>query len=246
MIPTYVFLLSLFAMIGFGMWHVAMTGGHPHPIVAPPILPPATITTLSFWLLLRVFASGCTAMTGVEAVSNGAMAFRDPRTRNGQATLTIIVSALIMLLAGIAWLCRVYGIGATQPDSAGYQSVLSQLLGAVAGHGVFYYVRDGVHPRGAGAFRQYGLCGFPAPYPRHRAQQLPASRLYHARDAACFIRGAFTCSQALRLCCSLSSAASRTGLSRSMQSVRSLRLHSRRLAWLCTGLENAATATASR
>lgn len=140
MIPTYIFLLSLFAMIGLGIWHVAMNGGHPHPIVAPPILPPATITTLSFWLLLRVFASGCTAMTGVEAVSNGAMAFRDPRTRNGQATLTIIVSALVLLLAGIAWLCRVYGIGATQPDSAGYQSVLSQLLGAVAGRGVFYYV----------------------------------------------------------------------------------------------------------
>jgi amino acid transporter len=139
LIPTYLFLVCLFAMIGLGVFHTLAGGGHPHAIVPPAKLPVAT-TTLTFWLLLRVFSSGCTAMTGVEAVSNGATAFRDPRARNANRTLTIIIAALVVLLAGIAWLCRAYGIGATDPSSPQYQSVLSQLLGAVAGRGVFYYV----------------------------------------------------------------------------------------------------------
>ncbi len=139
LLPTYLFLASLFLMIVLGVFHTVATGGHPHAVIAPPHLPAAT-TALSFWLLLKVFSSGCTAMTGVEAVSNGAMAFRDPRTKNGQQTLTIIIAALVVLLAGIAFLCRAYGIGATDPSSPQYQSVLSQLLQAVAGRGVFYWV----------------------------------------------------------------------------------------------------------
>jgi hypothetical protein len=126
-------------MIALGLFHVIVTGGHPVPIVAPPHLPAAT-EALSFWLLLKVFSSGCTAMTGVEAVSNGVTAFGEPRTDNARKTLTIIIAILVALLAGIAFLCHVYNIGATDPDGANYQSVLSQLLAAVAGRGVFYYV----------------------------------------------------------------------------------------------------------
>jgi hypothetical protein len=122
-----------------GVWHTVASGGHPHAVQAVPVIPHAT-EALSFWLLLRVFSSGCTAMTGVEAVSNGAMAFRDPRTQNAKRTLTIIIASLVILLAGIAWLCRAYGVGATDPNSPHYQSVLSELLGAVAGRGIFYYV----------------------------------------------------------------------------------------------------------
>lgn len=140
--PTYLFLACLFAMIALGGFHILAGGGHPHPVVAPARLPAAT-QALTFWLLLRVFASGCTAMTGVEAVSNGLTAFREPRSQNGKRTLTIIIAALVILLAGIAWLCDAYGIGATDPNSPHYQSVLSQLLGAVAGRGIFYYVSIG-------------------------------------------------------------------------------------------------------
>jgi len=105
----------------------------------PPHLPAIT-AALSYWLLLRVFASGCTAMTGVEAVSNGVMAFREPTQKNAKRTLTIIILLLMVFLAGIALLCRAYGIGATDPSSAGYQSILSQLIAAVMGRGWFYYV----------------------------------------------------------------------------------------------------------
>jgi len=139
LIPTYLFLGSLIIVILLGGVKVLLHAGHPVPVVAPPPLPPMT-TALTWWLLLKVFSSGCTAMTGVEAVSNGVMAFREPRTKNARTTLTIIIVLLIVLLAGIAFLCRAYGIGATDPGSVGYRSVLSQLTAAVAGTGIFYYV----------------------------------------------------------------------------------------------------------
>ena len=138
LVPTYLFIACLLLTIALGVFHTLASGGHPHPYVAPVKLPGAT-AALSFWLLLRVFSSGCTAMTGVEAVSNGSTAFRDPRAQNANRTLTIIIATLVALLAGIAWLCRAYGVGAVDPTSPQYQSVLSQLLGAVAGRGVFYY-----------------------------------------------------------------------------------------------------------
>ena len=62
------------------------------------------------WLLLRAFASGCTAMTGVEAVTNAVPIFRKPAVPLAQRTLTAIIAILIVLLAGIAYLCRAYGI----------------------------------------------------------------------------------------------------------------------------------------
>jgi amino acid transporter len=141
-LPTYLFAGSLLVVIAVGIVRVIISHGHPAPIVAPPHLPAAT-AMVGLWLMLKVFASGCTAMTGVEAVSNGVMAFRDPTTKNAQKTLTIIIALLILLLAGIAFLCRAYGVGATDPEGSGYQSVLSQLIGAVMGRGIFYYVSIG-------------------------------------------------------------------------------------------------------
>jgi hypothetical protein len=82
-------------------------------------------------------------MTGVEAVSNGVMAFRDPTTKNARRSLTVIIALLVILLAGIATLCRFYNVGATDPDGPGYQSVLSQLTSAVPGRGWFYDVTIG-------------------------------------------------------------------------------------------------------
>jgi hypothetical protein len=82
-------------------------------------------------------------MTGVEAVSNGVRAFREPTVRNAQRTLTVIIGLLIVMLGGIAWLVRAYDIAATDPGKPGYQSVLSMLVAAVAGNGWFYYVTIG-------------------------------------------------------------------------------------------------------
>jgi hypothetical protein len=78
-------------------------------------------------------------MTGVAAVSTGVRAFRDPVTKAAQFTLTLIIAILAVLLLGIAFLVRAYHIGATDPGSPGYQSVLSMLLSAITGRGWFYW-----------------------------------------------------------------------------------------------------------
>jgi Amino acid permease len=98
---------------------------------------------VSLWVLMRAFASGCTAMTGVEAVSNGVGAFREPAARQARRTLTAIIALLAVMLAGIAYLCWAYQIGATDPGQPGYDSILSQLTAAVVGRGWFYYITIG-------------------------------------------------------------------------------------------------------
>ena len=144
MIPTYAFLGSLLCAIVIGVTKTVFAAGHPVPVVAPPasVEGPATVA-VSVWLLLQVFSNGCTAMTGVEAVSNGVKAFREPTVRNAQRTLTVIIGLLAILLAGIAYLVRAYGIQATDPVKPGYQSVISMLVAAVAGRGLFYYFTIG-------------------------------------------------------------------------------------------------------
>jgi amino acid transporter len=138
-IPTYAFVGSLLAVLAIGSIKSIITAGHPTPVVAPAQLP-ASVETVSLWLLLRSFASGCTAMTGVEAVSNGVSCFAKPAVRNAHRTLTAIVLILGALLAGIAYMLKAYGIGAMNQENPGYQSVISQIVGAVVGRGAFYYV----------------------------------------------------------------------------------------------------------
>jgi amino acid transporter len=139
MAPTYLFVGSLLLAIGIGIFKTLAAGGAPAPVVQPPAFPPQ-IAAVGWWLLLKAFASGCAAMTGVEAVSNGVTAFREPVVQSAQRTLGIIIAILIALLGGIAWLGQAYHIAATVPGGPGYQSMLSQLLGAIAGRGAFYYV----------------------------------------------------------------------------------------------------------
>jgi amino acid transporter len=142
MAPTYVFVGCLMTVIAIGLAKTLLQGGHPVPVA---LLPKAAwpVKAVGAWVLLKAFASGCTAMTGVEAVSNGVRAFRQPTVPTARKTLTTIIATLIVLLAGIAYLVRVYGIVATPPGQPGYQSVLSMLTQAVAGRGLFYYVTIG-------------------------------------------------------------------------------------------------------
>ena len=136
-VPTYLFIASLGAII---VWGVAKSAsGHPAPVIPPAALPAAS-EPVALWLILRAFASGCTAMTGVEAVSNGVSAFREPRIRNAHGTLLVIVVVLGLLLLGIGHLANEYRIMAMDQTRPGYQSVVSQLVAAVYGRGWFYYV----------------------------------------------------------------------------------------------------------
>jgi amino acid transporter len=142
LLPTYLFVGCLGATMILGAVKTFAAGGHPIAVEHLSAMPAAT-TTASVWLLLRAFASGCTALTGVEAVSNAVPIFRPPTVANARRTLGIIVGILAFLLCGVAFLAHSYGIHATVPGQSGYQSVLSQLIMAVMGRGWFYFLTMG-------------------------------------------------------------------------------------------------------
>ncbi|HWZ01579.1 MAG TPA: APC family permease [Edaphobacter sp.] len=142
-LPTFLFVGTLLTLIGVGMWKTVLTGGHPMPLAPVPPPLPATVGALGTWMLLKAFASGCAAMTGVEAVSNGVMAFGEPRVKRAQRTLTVIIGILMVLLFGIAYLAKAYRVMPMEPDATGYQSLLSLLVTVVFGRGWFYYLTMG-------------------------------------------------------------------------------------------------------
>ena len=142
-LPTFLFVGTLLTLIAVGMWKTVVTGGHPMPVAPVPQPLPATVGALGTWMLLKAFASGCAAMTGVEAVSNGVMAFGEPRVKRAQRTLTVIIGILMVLLFGIAYLAKAYQVMPMEPDASGYQSLLSLLVTVVFGRGWFYYLTMG-------------------------------------------------------------------------------------------------------
>ncbi len=139
-VPTYLFVVCWVGLLVFGL--AKAMAGHPEPVTQPPPIPAAT-QAVGFWLILRAFASGCTAMTGVEAVSNAVSAFRAPSVQHAHRTLAVIVILLAFLLLAIALLAHAYGIGAMDQTKPNYQSVLSQLASALVGRGVIYDVAIG-------------------------------------------------------------------------------------------------------
>jgi len=138
--PTYLFVGCLVLVLVVGIIKAFLSGGHPQPVNPLPPPPANAHEQITLWLFLKAFAAGCTAMTGVEAVSNGVQAFKEPVVDSARRTLTLIVAILILLLLGIAYLVSAYQITATDPGSPGYQSILSMLTEAIVGRGIFYYV----------------------------------------------------------------------------------------------------------
>jgi amino acid transporter len=142
LIPTYLFVGSLGGIILYGVYQVVASGGHPASVVDHHSQSGLSIAAESFswWLIIRAFASGCTAMTGVEAVSNCMKVFAEPVTSNAKRTLGLIVSILGFLLIGIAYLSSAYGLVATDPGAPGYESLLSELTSSIVGRGVIYNI----------------------------------------------------------------------------------------------------------
>ena len=138
-LPTFLFIGTLLTLIAVGVYKTIASGGHPHAIAEMPPAIPQTVKYLGYWMLIKAFSSGCAAMTGVEAVSNGVMAFGEPRAKKAQITLSIIVAILIVLLFGTAWLAQKYQIMAMSPDEPHFESLLSLLVAAVFGRTWFYY-----------------------------------------------------------------------------------------------------------
>jgi amino acid transporter len=131
-IPTYFFIVSTLALVGVGIWRVLTATVHPVVAVDPVT---STHEPLTLFLLLTAFSNGCTAMTGVEAVSNGVPAFRPPEARNAAATMMMMLVLSITMFLGITLLAQAYHIIPSERET-----VISQLARGVFGdRGVPYY-----------------------------------------------------------------------------------------------------------
>lgn len=140
-IPTYGFVIGIFAMIGWGLVRL-ITGDVPAPHEGQVITDGVIGATegLTLFIILRAFSAGCTALTGVEAISNGIPAFKPPESKNAGQTLIAMVAILSALFLGITFLANHFPIEA---HAHGGPTVLAQISGEVFGEGsvLFYYVQ---------------------------------------------------------------------------------------------------------
>jgi amino acid transporter len=135
-VPTYFFIVSILAMLAVGAWRYATGTLEAVPLPASPIpLGSGGLTALGTFAILRAFSNGCTAMTGVEAVSNGVPAFRPPESRNAASTLVTMAVMSIVMFMGITLLAHAYGVIPSETET-----VISQVArGTFGGRSVFYY-----------------------------------------------------------------------------------------------------------
>jgi amino acid transporter len=129
MFPTYAFIFSVLCMIVMGFYKLQ---NGTYSVEPPPVLPAQNEFTL--FLLLRAFSSGCTAMTGIEAVSNGVPVFGPPKSKNAAITLVVMATILAAMFVGITYLADVHGV-VPSPN----ETVISQVARAIFGASPAYY-----------------------------------------------------------------------------------------------------------
>jgi amino acid transporter len=131
-LPTYFFIAMILLLVGGGA--VRLVTGTVHPIDTQHALPLGT-GTLGWFMLLTAFSNGCTAMTGVEAVSNGVPAFRPPEAKNAAQTLVAMAVLAITMFVGITLLAQAYHVVPSETET-----VVSQIArGTFGGRGAAYY-----------------------------------------------------------------------------------------------------------
>ncbi|WP_312475164.1 APC family permease [Neobacillus sp.] len=133
--PVYLFVVAIFLLIGVGAYKI-LTGNvsptvHHAPIGAP-------VQGITLFLLLRAFASGCSALTGVEAISNAIPNFKDPAPKNAAKTLILMGTLLALLFAGITFLAYYYGIAPSHDET-----VVSQIAKETFGRNYLYFFIQG-------------------------------------------------------------------------------------------------------
>jgi amino acid transporter len=129
-VPTYVFIGSLGLLLIWGFLRAVAFGGLPHAANPPP-----AVEGLSLFLVLRAFAGGCTAMTGIEALANGVPAFKAPESRNAASTLLWLSTTLAALFLGVAVLGRVIGVAPSDQ-----MNVIAKVGSATVGNSPLFYV----------------------------------------------------------------------------------------------------------
>ena len=105
-LPVYAFIAMVALLVGFGLVDLVLR----HGFVPDPTPPVQAIAPLSLFLVLRAFSSGCSAMTGIEAIANGVQVFRDPAAANARATMAVMGLILSLMFLGISLLAWMYGV----------------------------------------------------------------------------------------------------------------------------------------
>jgi len=130
-IPTYAFMISVLLMVGWGFVRIFGLGNDVEASTANQHISAKSITGLAFaFLMIRTFSSGCAALTGVEAISNGVPAFKKPKSKNAATTLLLLGTLAVTMLIGIVVLARLTHVHIVDASS---QPVLPQLADAVFG-----------------------------------------------------------------------------------------------------------------
>jgi len=131
-IPTYGFVFIFLALIVVGLARLISGTLSPLPAQTPAVAE-GSIQALTVFLILRAFASGCTALTGIEAISNGIPAFQKPEADNAGKTLIAMATLLVGMFLGITFLARSLGVVPVEQET-----VVSQIGKQVFGYGPFY------------------------------------------------------------------------------------------------------------
>ena len=127
--PTYFFIFSIVIMIVVGFYRIFLGEAIQHaPVIHE------TYPEVPLFLLLRAFASGCSALTGIEAISNGVPIFKKPSQKNAKITMIWMAAILGVFFLGITLLAHVYGIAPTHNET-----VMSQLARTIFGNNILYY-----------------------------------------------------------------------------------------------------------
>ncbi|MGB4996548.1 MAG: APC family permease, partial [Nitrospira sp.] len=130
-VPTYIFIATIAAMLGVGALQILF--GHAARVEPLPSMAPTEPLTL--FLLLRAFSSGCTALTGVEVISNGVSAFKKPEPKNAAFTMIGMAAILGTMFIGISAMAYYFGI-----VPKGDETVVSQIARATFGTGPLYFL----------------------------------------------------------------------------------------------------------
>jgi amino acid transporter len=132
LVPTFVFIVGLLAIIGVGLIHPLGLGTAP---LGTSLVPTHAVATVSVFLILKAFSAGCSALTGVEAIANGVPLFKEPRVVRAKRTELLLGVILATMLIGLAVLAQKFHVGPRTNQTA-----LSQIMGDAVGRHWAYYI----------------------------------------------------------------------------------------------------------
>ncbi len=136
-VPTYAFVALILLLIVMGLVAAARGTIMPEPVKE---LQNGTQHAMGVWLILRAFAAGCTALTGIEAIADGVGAFKEPAAKNASQTLMFLGVILMTLFIGISWMAYHFQITPMEVGSEGFKTVLAQIAEKIFGNGPLFYI----------------------------------------------------------------------------------------------------------